>query len=706
MNYNEEHFSKSSNRKAMGIWLILNITLSLSYALEVVKGSRTMNYYILFLVICWLPFVIGAAVLKVLGTSTKIYKDIVATGYGCFYTFVLFTSSSILAFVYILPLMGMLNLFKNRNLMLRCGIMNTVIIIIDIARNYMAGMNTPADIVNYEIQFGCIALCYIGYILSISHLNQSDGAMIGDVRENLKRVITTIEQVKEASNSVVDGVTVVRELADENKEGAAAVVGCMTELSVNNKELNQKVESSMDMTEDINKQVANAAELTERIVSIIDESVKHATTSSRDLSNVVESTNTMAQLSSEVEVILSEFKNQFDMVKKETGTIENITSQTNLLALNASIEAARAGEAGKGFAVVADEIRNLSMGTQGSSNSIMSALQHLENTSEKMTESITTILKLIDETLEKMKQVNESVSSINKDSKRLGSEIQVVDTAIKEVEVSNESMVNNMKQVKDIMDTMNESVSSSEATTRTMLSKYEETSRNVIIIEDVVGRLMEELGAGGFMGIADAQAGMKLSLLYLEKDEAETKEFKTEVEDIEGEAIYIKADREADEFIRNYGKLKCGLRIIIENVMYTWEEIIISPCKRNGESYLKLSVNGNPKVINRRKYPRLSLHNTCRVTMKAENTTYDAKMVNISANGFAFSVTSSEFAKAITKKVELTIQNFDTLNETALRGCIIRSSYDEGKYIVGCRMPEDNIAIRDYVRDSLITVHK
>lgn len=316
MEYNEEYFARSANKKAMIIWLTLGIVLSGAYAVEVMKGLRTTGYYATFLAICWIPFFIGLVILKIKGLGTPIYKDVIALGYGTFYTYVLMTTTSMLAVMYILPLTSMLILFKNRNYMIRCCVANMVVLIAAIIKNYMAGINAPSDISNYEIQVAAVLLCYVGYVLSINHLIQSDGAMVGSVKDNLQRVITTIEQVKTASTAVVDGVTVVRELADENKEGANTVVQSMEELSGNNAMLNQRVESSMDMTEDIDSQVTNVAELTERIVAIIEKSVTHAATSSQELANVVESTNMMAQLSSEVERILGEFREEFNMVKK------------------------------------------------------------------------------------------------------------------------------------------------------------------------------------------------------------------------------------------------------------------------------------------------------------------------------------------------------------------------------------------------------
>ena len=214
----------------------------------------------------------------------------------------------------------------------------------------------------------------------------------------------------------------------------------------------------------------------------------------------------MAKLSGEVDDILHEFQQEFEKVKTETGTIEEINSQTNLLALNASIEAARAGEAGKGFAVVADEIRNLSDETQESSDRIMAALGHLGDTSGRMLESVKRILSIIQETQGKVVKVNDSVAGIAKDSNQIGQHIGVVDSAMQEVESSNRNLVDNMSQIESVMQVIQDCITNADDSTKIMLSKYEESSRNVNEIESVVGAMMEKLGIGGFYGNSGYQA--------------------------------------------------------------------------------------------------------------------------------------------------------------------------------------------------------
>ena len=73
-------------------------------------------------------------------------------------------------------------------------------------------------------------------------------------------------------------------------------------------------------------------------------------------------------------------------------------------------------------------------------------------------------------------------------------------------------------------------------------------------------------------------------------------------------------------------------------------------------------------------------------------------MINISAGGFAFATEAEKFADVVGRQIEITIRDFDLLGEAVLKGIAIRSSDDEGRYVVGCRMPADNMKIKDYVQ--------
>jgi methyl-accepting chemotaxis protein len=696
MEYNEEFFKRSANKKASIVWAIMCILLSAIYCGEVVKGNVSVKLLAIMLMFCWIPYIAGAVFMRIKGAGNDSYRYAVAVGYGIFYGFVVFTMNSTLAFSFVVPVAGMLILFKDKKLIMGLGAYNIIVVIID----YFISSSSSGQTIQLEIQLGVVCMSYAGYILSVGHMSRSDSAMIGAMDGNLKKVVNTIEQVKDASTSIVDGMTVVRELADENKQGANDVVESMKTLSNNNNIMSEKAMSSLDMTEDINTQVQNVASLVAKMANLITGSSDHAKRSSEELSAVVDATNKMAEVSAEVEKVLNEFKVEFDNVKEETGTIEKITSQTNLLALNASIEAARAGEAGKGFAVVADEIRDLSMGTKNSSNSILSALNHLEETSANMTESITKILQLISDAQGKVSHVDESVASISDETLELDDGIKVVDKAMKEVEGSNSNLVENMKQINDIMEIMTQGVLNSEATTRAMLSKYEETSLNVIRIEDVVGKLIEELGDGGFMSISDITPGMKVSVYSAGVKNA--KEYKAEVTEVSEQNIYVGQIVCGNEVLDTRDKSRhYDLHVIVNNALYKWQNIKIQPSKQGALTANKLYINGNPKVFNRRKYPRLPLTNRCKIAFKDSDNSFDGKMVDISANGFAFSTYAKEFNNSKGKMINLTVRDFEPLEGKQIEGCVLRVSDHDGEYLIGARMLEDNRTLKEYISKNL-----
>ena len=665
MTYDENVFKEKANRKARKIWIVFAVLLSANYGSDASGGLYPTTSYLIFLALCWLPLIFGEVLLRVKGWATELYRYDLVIGYGIFYTFVICTTASPIAFTYILPVTSLLVLYKNRKFMINCGIANALIIVGAAVYRYMLGFNSASDMKNYQLQLSCIILCYICYVMSIKHLIESDGAMTDSIRADLHRVVTTVEQVKSSSNIILDGITVVRELASENKHGSDIVMLGMNELTDNNNMLQDRTTSSTQMTSDIRAQVENVVALIGEMITLVEKTQSHSGVSAEDLKSLVNTAATMSQLSTELENVLENFRQEFEMVKQETGSIEKITNQTNLLALNASIEAARAGEAGKGFAVVADQIRTLSTETHASSDQIRDALSRLDATSAKMTSSIEETLKLIQITLEKVTQTGDNVNQIASDSVQLGNHIQVVDNAIKEVENSNTQLVSNMEQVSNIVDTITTCITHSSRTSERMLSKYQETADNINTIEDVMENMMCDLGIGGFMGIEDIKPGMKIDLQLVGQEDVQ---YLGELIEQLPEGLLVSCQKK----LTVNGSASCMLQVTAGNILYCWDKATISPAPESGEHAFRITITTRPRINNRRKYPRMDLNNTCTIKFKNSDTEYAATMENISANGFAFLATDKIFTQSKNTEVIITIHDFALPNHNVLEGRIIR----------------------------------
>ena len=696
MDDTQKKFDVSANKKANLIWIILCLILAAAYFIEVVKGNRTVEYYVIFLLLDIVPLICGNILLKVKGYETPLFKEMVFIGFGITYSFALLTTISALTFAYILPLASMLILYKDKHYITRVGVAALSISAISIIKNVMTGHTSPVEIVGYEIQFICIFLCFFGYYTSISHLSVVDDTMMEHLKENLNAIVNTVEKVKKASSKIVDGMTVVRDLTDDNIEGANHVVNTMTGLANNNKILFNKTKSSEDMTESINAQLQNMAELINVMVKLIEQSATQAGTSKMELENVVNITKEMSVLSLQVENAINEFNQVFEQVKNEVGTIEGITSQTNLLALNASIEAARAGEAGKGFAVVAEEIRKLSNNTKESSNSIYYSLESLGQTSGKVIDSISKLTDSIEESLNKVNEANASVIEISEDSKRLGDNIEIINHAMKEVAVSNTNMVENMHDVTTVMEDVTSRVQDAESVAKEMLSKYEQTAASIEDTEKVVNDLVKNLGNDGFLKLQDLKPGLDVCLTM--NSQGTNKKYTSSIYRIMPKGMIIESLNQDEAIIElNEEEYNVNIEVVYRNIVYMWSNVKMHPKKEDGKLYYYLDIEKNPDVINRRKYARMEIHNLCEAKLVDGTETITAVMKNISANGFCFMCREELFKDKKNKKIEIKINDFDIVSESMV-GEILRATESEGYYTIGGRLLKDYPAIDRYVK--------
>lgn len=680
------NFEQLADKQIGAVYLLMSLFLTVAYSIEVIEGSQPVGFLIAFVTADWGAFFVSLIAKGIDKGKGNLHRWVLCIGYSMFYVLILSSLKNPLIFVYIIPIMIIMALYQNFKLLVLIMAANFTGVIAFIISTVKRGGIDDDMVDSFKIVFAASIMINLAVFLMIRYLVKLNAHNVATVTENLDRVKETVVKVKEVSNSVVDGVNAVKEYADDNRAGASAVVDDMSMITEQTTILNERTSSSLEMTKAISQQVTQVSTLVEETVSLAQQSAEHASTSNAQLTDAIVSAREMRDLAQKMEVVLARFKEEFEKVQTETGTINHISTQTNLLALNASIEAARAGESGRGFSVVADEIRNLSDGTKQSSASIMNALEVLGITSDNMTTSIERIIELIAETVEKIEVVANSVSSISTDSVVLGTNVNNINRSIEEVESSNIQLVDNMNNVNEVMSSIIVKIEETSNNSKNMRSKNEETSAHVISIEHMISNLVEELGSTGIMDVSDVQAEMGVSL----KLSGETTEYKGAIVNVNDSVLDISFEK------TNVSSLTgvCDIAIVVENTTYHWNNATILRTENNTVS---VRVDGKPMVANRRKFPRLNLSNACEISSKS-GVSANGKMKNISGGGLAF-ITDSEDIQ-MGELIKVHILNFPV--EKVLSAVTIRRAIlSDASIQYSCRLLDDDMDIVAYVESKL-----
>ncbi|MDE7199649.1 MAG: hypothetical protein K2O15_12320, partial [Lachnospiraceae bacterium] len=103
--------AKAMNKAAVACHTVIVTVLELAYLLEVVKGSRTVGYYLVFSLVAILPVAIEFVLYRREPSDTRL-KYVIGATYSLFYVFVVFTTVSMVAFTYIILLYLVLILYS------------------------------------------------------------------------------------------------------------------------------------------------------------------------------------------------------------------------------------------------------------------------------------------------------------------------------------------------------------------------------------------------------------------------------------------------------------------------------------------------------------------------------------------------------------------------------------------------------------------
>ncbi|GLP99930.1 chemotaxis transducer [Methylophaga thalassica] len=148
--------------------------------------------------------------------------------------------------------------------------------------------------------------------------------------------------------------------------------------------LDQMVSAVTEMSASA-QQIAGNAERTATLVSDAHQSTEAGADLVSQNAQSISDVKNSVQLS---EAALDQLVKNSGAIAEILVEIQGIAEQTNLLALNAAIEAARAGEKGRGFAVVADEVRALANRSQSATVEIQNRLSLLNQGNKEASEAM------------------------------------------------------------------------------------------------------------------------------------------------------------------------------------------------------------------------------------------------------------------------------------------------------------------------------
>ncbi|MCY9803860.1 methyl-accepting chemotaxis protein [Vibrio scophthalmi] len=237
----------------------------------------------------------------------------------------------------------------------------------------------------------------------------SIASSINKLIANLKQLLFEVTKTNDNNASRLDSIVQSSLELDNSSRSTIAkcdnIATAMTQLAQSSVEIAHSAERAMDDTNSMNKQVQLCQQ--------------QSRLSFNSVQSLMDQINATEQCLTELEV-------DTQSISQIVATISGVSEQTNLLALNAAIEAARAGDHGRGFAVVSSEVRDLAQRSQEATENISKLLAKITDKTRFSVENMTKSKQASDDTFESVKNVTESIATLESGIEQVNDHISTI----------------------------------------------------------------------------------------------------------------------------------------------------------------------------------------------------------------------------------------------------------------------------------------
>lgn len=455
-----------NNKFVKNAHLVVAIVMVMFCVLQAAGGMKSWGYALIALILGITPVVLEF-IFYAKDKETKLIKHFAGIGFMIFYTFSVFTASTYIVFLFVMPMLLVMMVYND----VRYSIfLNTTVIIECIV---LVAIDSKTGQFNYGssdamvVQIVSVILISIYCILTANTLDKNNKKKLQTLAAEQEKSESALIHLSKVSENTEARITAVYEDLEKLNAVSKETMQAMEALTNGATDTENAVQTQLNQTQTIQNKIQLVSDATTQITENMKHTLEVLETGNTDVANLVEKVEISVQNGADVTAKLKTLEKYIAEMNTIVELIGGIATQTSMLALNASIEAARAGEAGRGFSVVATEISKMATQTQQATGNITELINNISTAINQSVDVIYEMIEGINDEKQSTLNTEESFKLIQKNTLSIRDNIDSLAKDINEVKEVNDAITESVKTVS----TISEEVSN--YATKTMTSEEE-----------------------------------------------------------------------------------------------------------------------------------------------------------------------------------------------------------------------------------------